>query len=142
MLRFPWAAPRLRVVGLVAVMLLSACSAAPVETPDATPELTSSAVPADGTTLNDLGFVNAPAGLSIPNGALISDRVDSPNNITVVMTSPDGLTVVEFLRRHLPELGFTISGDDQNSLIFEGGGYQGAFTTSAGYSALTLRTDR
>lgn len=92
--------------------------------------------------LSDLGFTNAPAGLSVPRGAEISDRVDSANNVTVVMTAPSGLEVADYLRSALPQLGFTITGDAQNSLTFEGGGYQGAFTTSRGYSALTLRTDR
>lgn len=129
-------------MGIVTVFALTGCSAPPAETAVGEPTLTSSAAPADGTRLSDLGFVNAPPGLSVPADAKISDRVDSPNNVTVVMTAPDGLTVVDFLRGHLAELGFRITADDQNSLLFEGGGFQGAFTVSSGYSALTLRTDR
>lgn len=128
---------------LFAALALSACAAAPEPSPSPTPlASTVTAAPDDGVLLGDLRFDNAPAGLSIPRGSVIAERIDSPNNVTVVLTAPDGLTVVDYLRRTLPEVGFTITGDDQNSLLFDGGGWQGAFTTSDGYSALTLRTDR
>ena len=130
-------------IGLTAALALTGCAAAavdPVTPPPST--LTAAAVPEDGQALRDLGFGNAPEGLSVPLGAEISDRVDSANNVTVVMTAPDALEVADYLRRTLPTLGFTITGDAQNSLIFEGGGWQGAFTASKGYAALTLRTDR
>ena len=58
------------------------------------------------------------------------------------MTSPDGLTVAAYYRRVLPELGFRITADERNSLLFEGGGYDGAFTVTDALSALSLRTDR
>ena len=129
-------------IGLFAVLALAGCAANPVAPAPPEPTLSAAAVPDDGQALRDLGFVNGPDGLSIPRGAAITDRVDSANNVTVVMTAPDGLTVVDYLRRTLPTLGFSITGDEFNSLIFTGGGYDGAFTTSSGYSALTLRTDR
>lgn len=127
---------------IIAVATLAGCSAAPQPDPTVPPPLTSSAVPEDGRSLRDLGFVNGPDGFSVPLGATISDRVDASNNITVVMTTPDALTVSDYYRRTLPGLGFTITADDRNSLLFEGGGYDGAFTVSNGYSAVTLRTDR
>lgn len=132
-------------IGLLAsaaLIALSGCSAATPVPPGPAPSLTAATVPDDGQDLRSLGFENAPQGLSIPRGSVIAERVDSPNNVTVVLTAPDALTVVDYLRRTLPELGFTITGDDRNSLLFEGGEWQGAFTASSGYSALTLRTDR
>lgn len=129
--------------GLVAVLALTGCAGAvSAPEPSAAPQLTSSAVPEDGRSLRDLGFVNGPDGFSVPRDAAITDQIDSSNNITVVMTSPDGLTVAAYYRRVLPELGFRITADERNSLLFEGGGYDGAFTVSSGFSAVTLRTDR
>lgn len=130
-----------KLTGLIAVFALAGCSVPPVDAPSPAP-LSITAVPEHGQALSELGFVHAPAGFPVPRGAAISDRVDSANNITVVMTAPDGLEVADFYRRALPELGFTITADAANSLLFEGGGYEGALTSSSGYSAVTLRTDR
>lgn len=130
-----------KLTGIIAALALAGCAAPSVDAPTP-PPLTSSAAPEGGQALSDLGFEHAPAGFPVPRGAAISDRVDSGNNITVVMTAPDGLEVAAFYRRVLPELGFSITADAANSLLFEGGGYEGAFTVSNGYSAVTLRTDR
>lgn len=130
-----------KLIALVALAALSGCSAATPVEPTPTASLTSTAVPDGGEALRDLGFRNAPAGLSIPRGSAITERIDSANNATVILTSPDPLSVLSYLRSALPAAGFTITGDGQNSLLFEGGGWQGAFTVSSGYSALTVRTD-
>lgn len=127
--------------GLLAALALVGCSVPPPVAPSP-PALTVTAEPADGQPLSELGFTHAPPGFAVPRGAAISDLVDSANNITVVMTAPAALEVAEFYRRSLPGLGFTITADAGNSLLFEGGGYEGAFTVSDGYSAVTLRTDR
>lgn len=93
-------------------------------------------------TLTSLGFANAPAGISLPVGATISERTDSANNVTVVLTAPSGLEVLAHLRATLPSAGFDITADAGNSLLFTDGTWDGAFTISGALSALTLRTDR
>lgn len=128
---------------LLAALALSGCAAAPEPAPSPTPlASTVTAAPEDGTLLSSLGFEHAPAGLSIPRGAIIAERTDSANNVTVVFTSPTGVEIADYLRRNLPALGFTITADANNSLLFEGGPYQGAFTATGALSALSLRTDR
>lgn len=132
-------------LALVALLAVSGCSSAPVPTPSPTPSVTVSApsgAPADGVLLSDLGFVNAPAGFSIPRGAVIEEQVDSGNNITVVLSAPSGDDVAAYLRRNLPAMGFTITADAGGSLLFESAVHDGAFTVTDALSALSLRTDR
>lgn len=128
--------------GLLALLVLTGCSAAPLPQPEPSPLVSISAAPEDGVLLSALGFEHAPAGLSIPRGSIVAERTDNANNITVVFSSPTGVEIASYLRRSLPELGFVITADKDNSLLFEGGPYQGAFTASGPLSALTLRTDR
>lgn len=131
----------LTLVGLVAVAGCSATPTPPTPTPPVTVSATTEA-PAGGVLLSDLGFTNAPAGFSIPQEAEIKERVDSGNNITVVLHYPIGVEVADYLRRHLPAMGFTITADAGGSLLFESAVHDGAFTMTGELSALSLRTDR
>ena len=128
---------------MVAVTALAGCSAAPAS-PTPTPTSTSAAVsvPADAVTLRDLGLTNAPEGVSLPKGAVVSDMINMGNNVTAVVVSPSGAEVAEHLRTALPAAGFTITADGADSLLFEGGAWQGAFTVNGEVAALSLRTDR
>jgi len=92
--------------------------------------------------LTSLGFTHAPAGLSLPVGATLTERTDAANNITAVLSAPSGLDVLAHLRATLPAAGFQITADEGNSLLFTDGTWDGAFTVSGALSALTLRTDR
>lgn len=131
-----------RVIAALACLLaVAGCSEQPVEeTPP--PVQATAPVPDDGVLLSDLGFQFAPQGVSIPRGSVVSERVDQVNNVTLVMTAPSGTELAGYLRRELPRQGFEITADGNNSLLFSRGQWDGAFTTEAGYSALSLRTDR
>lgn len=129
--------------GVACLVLVAGCSAGVPGEPEPSPTAHLTApVPDDGVLLGDLGFRHAPEGVSIPRGAVVSERIDQANNVTLVMTAPPGTELAGYLRRTLPEQGFEIIADDNNSLVFTRGRWDGAFTTEAGYSALTLRTDR
>ena len=125
------------------LLTLSACrkEASPEAAPATAPSAAVS-VPADAVTLRDLGLTNAPEGVSLPKGAVVSDMINMGNNVTAVVVSPSGAEVAEHLRTALPAAGFTITADGADSLLFEGGAWQGAFTVNGEVAALSLRTDR
>ena len=131
----------LALVGLLAVAGCSAPQLSPSPTPSVTAGVLTEA-PADGVLLSEIGFRHAPAGFSIPRDAEIEERVDSGNNITVVLSSPTGDEVADYLRRNLPAMGFTVTADAGGSLLFESAVHDGAFTVTGELSALSLRTDR
>lgn len=138
-----WAA-RAAIVGAAALAGLSGCSAAgqPVP-PSPSPSVAISvAVPDGGVTLRDLGYTNAPDGFSVPNDVEITDRVDAHNNVTAVFSAPAGIEIAGYLRDHLPAMGFEVTADKNQSLLFNNGTWDGAFTTSGSTAALSLRTDR
>ena len=99
-------------------------------------------VPADGVTLGELGFSNGPLDtFSIPTSAVVTDRVDQPNAVTIVMTAPPAAALTDYYRRALPAAGFTITADDPatNTLTFAGQGWTGALTGSEDATAVSLR---
>ena len=99
-------------------------------------------VPADGVTLGELGFSNGPLDtFSIPTTAVVTDRVDQPNAVTIVMSAPDAAALTDYYRRALPAAGFTITADDAatNTLTFAGQGWTGALTGSEDATAVALR---
>lgn len=130
-------------LALLGALALAGCSAAPAPpTPAPTPTMVVTEVPDGGVLLSSLGYTHAPAAFSVPLGAEISDRIDAYNNVTAVFTAPPGQEVVEYLRANLPAMGFEITADRNQSMLFTDGHWQGAFTTSGSYAALSLRTDR
>jgi hypothetical protein len=89
-----------------------------------------------------LGFVNGPLdAFSVPVGAVLTDRVDQPNAVTVVMSAPSGAELAGYYRRALPAAGFAISADDPatNTMTFAGNGWTGVLTGSVGTTAVALR---
>ncbi len=100
------------------------------------------AAPDGGVLLSSLGIVNAPAGFSIPADSVIEDTIDAANNVTLILTSPDGGTLADYLRANLEDMGFEVTADGGGSLLFESPTHSGAFTTTDGLSALSLRTDQ
>ena len=100
------------------------------------------AIPADGATLQSLGFLNGPVEqFTLPRSALISASVDQTNNVTAVLRSPPPTDVAAYLRQALPATGFTITADDPDgpALTFAGHGWTGSFTASEATSAILLR---
>ncbi len=98
-------------------------------------------VPSDGVTLRMLGFTNGPIEVfSIPLGAAVTDRVDQPNAVTVVMNASPS-AIADYYRRALPAAGFSVTADDPatNTLTFSGHGWTGALTGSGESTAVALR---
>lgn len=132
------------VVLLAAALALTGCSAAasPSEPEPVAPAVQVTTAPDDGVLLTSLGFANAPAGFSVPRGTVIADRIDATNNVTLMVTQPDGEELASYLRENLAGMGFQITADGGGSLLFESGTHSGAFTVTDSLSALSLRTDQ
>jgi hypothetical protein len=100
-------------------------------------------IPADGVSLQTLGYLNGPVQqFSLPRSSVITASVDQANNVTAVLTSPSAAEVAAYLRRTLPMTGFTIvTGDDPAALAmtFTGYGWTGSFTGNETTSAVLLR---
>ncbi|WP_036925399.1 hypothetical protein [Acidipropionibacterium thoenii] len=133
-------------VVLVATGALAGCGApgSPVSSGSSTaassaPVPAGSSAAADAVTLRALGIANGPDGFPVPEGLIVSEQVDNPNNVTLVIDSFQGESTYQFLRRRLPAAGYTIGDDANQSLVFSGKGWQGAFTVSQEVAALTLR---
>lgn len=93
----------------------------------------------EASTLRAMGFRNGPGEFPLPADLIVDYQVDNPNNVTLVLDpSQDGQTY-RFLRSRLGAAGYVISADRQQSLVFSGKGWEGAFTVSDGLAALTLR---
>jgi hypothetical protein len=133
---------------VVSSAALAGCGAQ-VELPEPTPSGSVSAspsgrvsVPPDGISLRLLGFDNGPVdAFSIPRNAAVSDHVDQPNAVTVVMSTPSGPEIAAYYRRALPAAGFTVTADDRatNTITFTGHGWTGALTGSGEATAVFLR---
>ena len=99
-------------------------------------------IPSDGITLAALGYLNGPVReFSLPRAAAIRAKVDQPNNVTAVVSSPSPAELSSYLRRALPEAGFQITADSPaaNTLTFTGHGWSGSFTGDDRASAVLLR---
>jgi hypothetical protein len=99
-------------------------------------------IPSDGITLATLGYLHGPLEqFSLPRTAVITTKVDQPNNVTAVVSSPPAREVGAYLRRALPAAGFVITADRPaaNTMTFAGHGWSGSFTSDAGASAVLLR---
>jgi hypothetical protein len=133
---------------MVAALVLGGCGSGeepPVPPPTTgapSPTPTAVTVPADGVTLQSLGFLNGPVEqFTLPRTALVSAAVDQANNVTAVLGAPPPTDVAAYLRRALPATGFTITAEDPEALAltFTGHGWTGSFTASAATSAILLR---
>jgi hypothetical protein len=126
--------------------LLAGCSAdhssdsntpPPAASPAAPPS-----VPSDGVTLSALGYLNGPSQqFSLPRTAVIKAKVDQPNNVTAVVSSPSPAEMSSYLRRALPATGFMITADSPaaNTMTFTGHGWSGSYTGDERASAVLLR---
>ncbi len=119
------------------------CGAVPPEPtqPALGPSAVATAAPEGGVLLSSLGYSFAPVGFSVPEGAVITERVDQNNTVVAVLTAPSGVEVASYLRETLPDQGWEITADDNDSLLFERGQEYGAFTVTGEYAALSLRWD-
>ena len=117
------------------VCLLVGCSAG--SSSDSTP-----APPTVSAALAALGYLNGPIQeFSLPRTVRITTKVDQPNNVVAVVSSPSPATVASYLRRALPAAGFDITMDnpEANTMTFAGYGWSGSFTGDDQVSAVLLR---
>jgi hypothetical protein len=99
-------------------------------------------IPSDGVTLAALGYLNGPVRqFSLPRTAVIRAKVDQPNNVTAVVSSPSPTELGSYLRRALPATGFKITADSPatNTMTFTGHGWSGSYTGDERASAVLLR---
>jgi hypothetical protein len=99
-------------------------------------------IPSDGITLAALGYLNGPVQqFSLPRTVVIRAKVDQPNNVTAVVSSPSPAELSSYLRRALPAAGFLITADSPgaNTMTFTGHGWSGSFTGDDRVSAVLLR---
>jgi hypothetical protein len=126
--------------------LLAGCSAGYSSDSNTPPPSASPApppsIPSDGITLAALGYLNGPARqFSLPSTAVIRAKVDQPNNVTAVVSSPSPAELSSYLRRALPAAGFMITADSPatNTMTFTGHGWSGSYTGDERASAVLLR---
>jgi hypothetical protein len=94
--------------------------------------------------LRQLGFQNGPVdAFYVPPTVVITDRVDQPNAVTVVMSAPGPAKLAAYYRATLPAAGFTVTADDgaTDTLTFSGQGWSGVLTGTEGTTAVSLRPD-
>lgn len=89
----------------------------------------------------DAGLEFAPPGFSRPFGSTVVETIDQVNNVTLVFSAPIGAELADYYRRALPEMGFEITADANDTLKFKNDAWQGAVTTGDGVGAITMRTD-
>ncbi len=142
-LRVEFCAVIRRLLATACCVAVIGCSGAAPEatTPAAVPSAAAAAAPEGGVLLSDLGYNFAPAGFSVPDESMITERVDQENTVVAVFTSPSGPDVAAYLRMTLPDQGWEITADGNGSLLFERGEEYGAFTVTGDYAALSLRWD-
>lgn len=128
------------------VCLLVGCSAGPSSDSTPAPPAVSAAsppsIPSNGRTLAAFGYLNGPISqFSLPRSAHITTKVDQPNNVVAVISSPSPEAIASYLRRALPAAGFDIVIDnpEANTMTFTGNGWSGSFTGNSQVSAVLLR---
>ena len=126
--------------------LLVGCSAGyPADGSSAAPTTAAASawsIPLDGISLAEHGYLNGPIQqFSLPRTAVIMAKVDQPNNVTVVVSSPAPVELRSYLLRSLPAAGFQITADspEANTMTFAGHGWNGNFTGDDRASAVLLR---
>lgn len=124
---------------MLAITVLTGCSASTEETATPTSTSTQATIPSDGVTLRSLGFSHGPnTQFSIPQGSVLTTRIDQANVVTLVFAEPSGQTLRDYFVRALPDAGFTIDSVADDALVFSGHGWNGSFITGSP-SAVSLR---
>lgn len=132
---------------VVAGVVVAGCSAGPLPRPVPSPLASTPSVPIpdDGVSLAELGFSHGPVtAWSLPRGVALTDRIDQPNQLTMVVTNPAPEAVVTYLAEALPPAGFTVehSATDgaASALIATGYGWRGSVIgADNGRTTITLQ---
>jgi hypothetical protein len=132
-------------VALLGCLLMGCSAGYPSDASSVTPTAStarSPSIPEDGITLAALGYLNGPVQqFSLPRTAVITAKVDQPNNVAAVVSSPTPAEMRSYLVRALPAAGFEITADPpaSNTMTFDGHGWSGSFTGDDRASAVLLR---
>ena len=87
-----------------------------------------------------LGWTHRPAErVFLPEGVVITTRVDQPNVITAIGDASMADAVLKTLTDTLPRYGWTITASGGGSLVFSDAHDAGAFTSDPAVWALTVR---
>jgi hypothetical protein len=132
-------------VAFLGWLLVSCSTGYPTDSSSVAPTTASAlapSIPPDGSSLADLGYLNGPIQqFSLPRTTMITARVDQPNNVAAVISSPSAPELRSYLLRTLPTAGFQITADrpEVNTMTFAGHGWNGDFTGDDRASAVLLR---
>ena len=94
---------------------------------------------AGGVRLSELGFRHGPDDFRVPDGLVLTGRVDQDNVVTLLMDQEQGRRVHDYLMTVLPGAGWTIEASSGDSIVFTTSGWEGAFTMTGEQAGLTLR---
>lgn len=139
---------RLRTCAVLGALLflLAACSAGDVAAPGSPAagssragDRSAAATDPGGVRLAELGFRNGPEDFRVPDGLVLTGRVDQDNVVTLLMDEAQGRRVHDYLMSSLPGAGWTIEGSSDDSIVFSTSGWEGALTVTAEQAGLTLR---
>jgi len=124
----------------VAVFVSGGCSAS-TNYPGSPPPATSVApvLPPGGVFLTDLGFTEAPPEFSVPASVKMQSGYNIPELINVLFAGADGPVVYAYLVANLPGMGYTITGQSADSIVWHNDDWDGAFTMTPAQAGLTLR---
>jgi hypothetical protein len=140
-----WSHTLAAAVALLGCLLMGCSVGYPNDGASAAPTASSrpsSSIPPDGIALAALGYLNGPIHeFSLPRTAVITAKVDQPNNVVAVVSSPSPVELRSYLLRALPAAGFEITADGSatNTMTFTGHGWSGSFTGDDRASAVLLR---
>ncbi|MGO4956002.1 hypothetical protein ACTQ49_01795 [Luteococcus sp. Sow4_B9] len=121
----------------IAGLLLAGCSSSPGASAPS-PSLSAVSAPAGGAALRQLGLVHGPQDFWLPAQIEVTSQIDQPNVVTLTMPTAQRALLVGWLQQELPP-GWTVDGASDDSVLFHGGQWQGAFTCSTTTCAVTLR---
>lgn len=121
--------PRQLIVLIAAIVGLAGCSAVPNYDPPAPDASVTASVPPGGVSLRELGGEEGPVdAVTIPRGHQLRVSTFQVNVVNLVFTAPDAPELAQWFRDTLPDAGWQITTDTNDTLIFTGHGWDGVFT--------------
>jgi len=75
----------------------------------------------------------------VPAAVKPESGFNNPDVINVIYAGADGAVVHAYLVQHLPDMGFTVSAQSDDSILWHNDDWDGAFTMTAQQAGLTMR---
>jgi len=135
-------------IGVALAMTVVGCAAGSpgLVSPTSATTTTAPTAPAGGVLLTEVGFpdrprffTNAPAAFSIPAGVQPVGGANLAELINVVFAGGDGPAVYAYLSANLAAMGCTVTASSADSIVWQEGDWDGAFTMTSAQAALSLR---